>query len=77
MKNSILSAIIASAILVMMSACSNQQKLSMDLWRASVENSWGFINKQGEFVISPQFYFANNFSEGLAPVILVEEGKEG
>ena len=32
---------------------------------------WGFINKQGEIVVEPQFSFAedfkNNFSDGLVP----------
>ena len=77
MKYNTLSVIIATAVLVMMAACSNQQKLNVELWRASVENNWGFIDKQGEYVISPQFYYANNFREGLAPVILEEDGKEG
>lgn len=29
---------------------------------------WGFINEQGEWVIKPQFEFADNFHEGLASV---------
>src|SRR5688572_22466534 len=31
---------------------------------------WGYINRTGEIVIEPQFFAANEFSEGLAAVRL-------
>jgi len=38
------------------------------LFRVSVNNKWGYINKRGENVINPQFDYVRSFSEGLAPV---------
>jgi hypothetical protein len=35
----------------------------------------GYINHKGEFVIPPQFDFANEFSEGLA--VVTYHGKAG
>ena len=32
------------------------------------EGNWGYINKQGQMVITPQFSEAGNFSQGLAAV---------
>ncbi|MGN6568847.1 MAG: WG repeat-containing protein, partial [Flavipsychrobacter sp.] len=37
---------------------------------------YGFINKEGKIVINPQYDVADNFSEGLAAVAVIEEGKE-
>lgn len=31
-------------------------------------HNWGYINREGEFVIKPQFYYAQNFSENVAVV---------
>jgi WG containing repeat len=36
---------------------------------------YGFINRKGEVVISPKFYYAGNFSEGLACVQIYDEKK--
>ncbi len=33
---------------------------------------WGYIDKEGNFAIKPQFTSASDFSEGLAPVAVVE-----
>lgn len=38
------------------------------LTAVKVKDKWGFINKDGAFVIKPRFADANNFSEGLAAV---------
>lgn len=38
---------------------------------------FGYINKAGEWVIQPQFYWAMDFSEGLAAVVLAEGGPLG
>lgn len=37
--------------------------------------NWGYLDRNGKFVISPQFYDAGSFAEGLAPVKI--EGKYG
>lgn len=29
-------------------------------------NLWGFINKNGEYVITPQFFYADSFKDGIA-----------
>jgi hypothetical protein len=41
-----------------------------------VANSYGYIDKQGNFVIPPQFAHAQEFSEGLAWVV-TPDGKVG
>ncbi|WP_131450711.1 WG repeat-containing protein [Flavobacterium subsaxonicum] len=38
------------------------------LARVRINDKWGFINKTGKEVIAPQFYFAENFCEGMAIV---------
>lgn len=37
-------------------------------WGAIDQKKWGYINHQGEWIISSQFDFAKNFSGGLAQV---------
>jgi hypothetical protein len=37
---------------------------------------WGYINQKGEYIISPQFAYANLFNENLAKVVSLE-GKTG
>lgn len=39
-----------------------------DAAMASGNLRWGFVNKEGEMIIQPQFLEAGMFSEGLAPV---------
>jgi WG containing repeat len=39
--------------------------------------SYGYINLNGDRVIPPQYYSVNDFSEGLAAVVLTEDGKWG
>jgi hypothetical protein len=34
----------------------------------SNNRQWGFVDKDGQFVISPQFYHVRNFTEGVAAV---------
>jgi hypothetical protein len=38
------------------------------LARVQMHGKWGFINKNGEAVIAPQFYYADAFSNGMAIV---------
>lgn len=33
---------------------------------------YGYINNQGEYIIKPQYKFANNFSDGLAFVTTID-----
>ena len=40
-----------------------------------VKDQWGYKNKQGDYVIKPQFTYAHRFSEGLAAVEI--DGKWG
>ncbi|MEB3231775.1 MAG: WG repeat-containing protein [Leptolyngbyaceae bacterium] len=49
---------------------SNNQSEWATLFPVEVEGSWGFINQQGEMVVSPQFDQVCLFSEGLAPVLV-------
>ena len=42
------------------------------LFPVKEHDKWGYMNKQGKIVIKPQFYFAGNFSEGLADVQVIK-----
>ena len=50
--------------------------MSTNLYLMKKDNKYGFINQEGEFVIPPMYKEAENFSEGLAPVI-TNEGTKG
>ncbi|MGB2698327.1 MAG: WG repeat-containing protein, partial [Candidatus Zixiibacteriota bacterium] len=39
-----------------------------ELFRIMQNGKWGYINKQGEIIIKPQFDHTDDFSEGLAAV---------
>lgn len=44
---------------------------------AEASGRWGFVDRQGRWVIRPQFYDAEGFSEGLAEVLVpCSEGRE-
>ncbi|RKU36438.1 hypothetical protein C6495_03570 [Candidatus Poribacteria bacterium] len=43
-------------------------QLSEGLAAACVSETWGYINKEGEWVIKPSYVSDGNFSEGLAVV---------
>src|SRR4051812_8755457 len=48
------------------------------LFVVTVNNKQGFIDRTGKIVIKPQFQGAGEFSEGLAPVAINDNGyKEG
>jgi hypothetical protein len=51
----------------------NVSDFSDGLAAVQLTGKWGFINKQGQFVIKPKFDAVDDFSEGLANVI---EGKK-
>jgi hypothetical protein len=43
-------------------------EFSEGLAAVEISDKWGFINKNGDLIITPQFDWAGEFSEGLAPV---------
>jgi len=45
------------------------------LARVKVKGKWGFINRQGNFIIPPLYDLVGEFSEGLAPILI--ENKVG
>lgn len=47
-----------------------------NLWRVQINDRFGFINKTGSIVISPEFKIAGSFNEGLAFVKL-QDGQTG
>lgn len=49
--------------------------LSAILIKSNNSQKWGFVNKEGEIVIAPQFERTGYFSEGLCSVTL--DGKDG
>lgn len=50
-----------------------RNKNTIELFPIHQNNKWGFINRQGEVVIQPQFEAALPFSEGLAVACLSRE----
>lgn len=44
--------------------------------RVRVDDKWGFIDKKGKEVITPQFYFVEEFSNGLA-IVRNDDDKHG
>lgn len=53
---------------ISISTAISAQTLSRDLLPVKVNKEFGYINKQGEMVIEPQFNFAARFEEGLAVI---------
>lgn len=49
----------------------NGRSFSQGLAAVEIGQLWGYINTQGKIVIQPQFPGALDFSEGLAPVLMV------
>lgn len=45
-----------------------------ELAPVKIDNKWGYINKNGNFVIQPQFNSAGTFSEGLAWIDSEKDG---
>lgn len=41
---------------------------------AKSERLWGYIDKSGKMIISPQFMWSGAFSDGLAPVAVAPSG---
>ncbi|MFH1258481.1 MAG: WG repeat-containing protein [Elusimicrobiota bacterium] len=48
---------------------------SIALFRVEVNDKWGYIDKTGKIIITPQFDEARTFSEGLAAVATIEKLK--
>lgn len=68
------------AIAVLLTACNlfKSSKLEIDISLIPVESGdkWGYINKEGKYIINPQFSDASFFRDGLAKVISMD-GKIG
>lgn len=62
------SAILASVILSIFTACNNTSQ-NCDLYKIEVDGRIGYINKYGEEIISPQYIYATDFKNGLALVV--------
>ena len=54
-----------------------QQQSDTLLAPAKLDNLWGYINTNGEFVIKPQFIDANVFNNGLAKVQVIRKDSNG
>jgi hypothetical protein len=52
------------------------EPFSEGLGRVKLEDRFGYIDVQGRIAIEPKFIRAGDFSEGLAPVVMMEAGRE-
>lgn len=59
-------------------ACSSGEKneqYDTSLFPVEIDDKWGYVNHKGEYVINPQFQWANLFSNGMARIGI--DGKTG
>lgn len=56
-------------VLTLFVSCSNNV---VELIPVALEGKWGYINSRGEYAITPRFYSAKYFHEGLACVTTIE-----
>jgi hypothetical protein len=69
--------ILISGLLYLNIACSNSSnQADFKLFPVRLNEKWGYINKQGEYVINPQFRDADFFYDSLAKVVSFD-GKTG
>lgn len=52
------------------------QTNSKNLLPVQIDDKFGYINKEGEVIITPQFGWASDFSEGLAVVKIADDEEE-
>ncbi len=66
------------ALSIFITSCSNNSKTEADFKLIPVKsgNYWGYIDREGQIKINPQFAYANPFYEGLA-LIKASDGKYG
>lgn len=55
-------------IVISRDSYTDAEEFSEGLVSIEIKDKWGFINKTGDTIIAPQFDWAGNFLEGLAPV---------
>lgn len=66
-------------LIIIISSCSQKdtkEKCSYDLIAVQSDEKWGYIDKEGKYIINPQFKEAFLFTEGLA-LVQSQEGKYG
>ncbi len=68
--------IIVILSVLLLSSCSNYNKPEIKLIPVKSGDNWGYVNKEGEYIINPQFMEAHTFSQGLA-LVKSKEGKFG
>ncbi|MBU6949765.1 WG repeat-containing protein [Hahella sp. HN01] len=51
-------------------------RFSDGLAPARSDTLWGYINNKGEWAISPQFYYAGEFSSGYATVLAIDKPQQ-
>ena len=47
------------------------------LFPVKIDNKWGFIDKNGKMIVSPEFDAVGNYSESFIPVKIGGEGRDG
>lgn len=66
-------------LVIFISSCSHKdssERCTYDLVAVQSDEKWGFIDKEGKYVINPQFKEACLFSDGLA-LVQAQDGKYG
>lgn len=53
-----------------------QEQATLDLIPVKLGDKWGYINQKGEYVINPQFEYADYFCDGLAAIVQSVDKKE-
>lgn len=66
----------AALILLMLASCKQSTTFSPDLFPVKSNDKWGFVDKEGKYIINAQFSKADYFSCGLA-LVANADGKYG
>lgn len=56
------------SIILLLISCNNESKKDYELLPVEVEDRWGYVDHQGQYIINPQYGKAYVFSDGLARV---------
>lgn len=67
---------VTTTMLFLFMACSSggkNEQYDTSLFPVEIDGKWGYVNHKGEYIINPQFQWANLFSDGMAKVGIDEK----